>query len=105
MKIRSKERPELWYIFGEESVTMWVGKDMRSWSWSQMEPMTEGLLPRVKRELDRYIEGYQLLRKTKESERNLDWKSNMAKAMGFTYGELQVRIQRKDIVWEEGLEC
>lgn len=105
MKIRSKERPELWYSFTDEAVTMRVGEDMRAWSWSQMDSMTKDMLPGVRKEIRRFAEGYRVLRKTPEAERNLDWRSQMAHIMGFTYGDLQLRLQLGNIVWEEAGAC
>ena len=100
MKIRSKERPELWYSLSDETVMIRVGEDMRAWSWSQMDAMIKDLLPGIRKELERYAEGYRILRKTMPEERDNDWRVQMAHIMGFTYGDLQVRLQKGDIVWE-----
>lgn len=105
MRIRSKERPELWYSFSDEIIMMSIDEDVRAWSWSQMGPMTDRLLPRIKKELDRYAEAYRILRKTPEENRTLDWRAHMANIMGFTYGDLQTRIQQGYIVWEEVPKC
>lgn len=106
MIIRSKERPELWYTFSDEAVKMEIGEDMRAWSWSQMDSMAGNLeAGNLRKELFRFAEGYRILRKTPAKERNLDWKAHMAKIMGFTYGDLQVRLMQKNIIWEEEKEC
>lgn len=101
MIIRSKVWPDLWYGFRDTCVTIKMGEDMRSWSWSLMDATVREIQSeKVKKEICRFAEGYRVLRQTPKEERSLTWMSRMANIMGFTYGDMQVRIQQKDIVWE-----
>lgn len=106
MVIRSKTWPDLWYRFTDQCVTVQMGEDMKAWSWSLMQTtMNEMKSEAVKKELRRFAEGYRILRKTPKEERTLTWMSRMANIMGFTYGDMQMRISQKWIDWEEGQEC
>ena len=108
MLIRSVERPELWYRFTDEEVSMRIGRDMRAWSWSQMDQMSGNLkedYKNIRKELLRCADAYRLLRVTPKEERTNNWRVRMASVLGMTYGKLQMRIQLGDIIWEEGSRC